>query len=1774
MANVAKESKLIVYRLQLEADGSLSKDKQYVRLPPPETPYILRFNVRAGSPASHGSIFYTNYPISGGEFIREKFYSRNFPVDFSRSLNIDIVIRLPGAFEFYVEHRADSTLSGEVSTTINKSEICYFNVDPSLHIIPRRRILSSKRISSLPTIPIPLDGLVIESVLPKLLGPFTKWEPHIKAISDLGYNMIHFVPMQARGISNSPYSIFDQLSFSSDLFETHDQSKSSEEKLDIVRDTLKKLENEYGILSLTDVVLNHTACNSDWLEDHPEAGYNLVNSPHLQPAYELDTALLQLSKDLAKHGLPTFLHSENDLNQIIEYIKMNLLPQIRLWEYYIVDMSTAVNDLKTAFENEVEGDQGLFEGIDITSLNLAEQADIFKKHAISDHENFGKRFAKKVKIAEAVGFFKKWSLSEDFVRTVKEEQDELLAKLERERQERENIRLAKIHKKRQAREDSKKAELEKLKETQREKYEEEMAKEEREKIESEKRERARLEQERLERAKHERARIQQALKKVKSQLEKEIVKTIEPAKNDISVSGQINLEVSEHGTNIIESHTEITVDVSNTKTNKNVSTNTTVHEMTVLDKESIDFDTTSTTQSLDKLHVNDDESQKLPNFDKSIEASSSEALEEEPEEPPVELPPHDSLKLYLKKLEALINEINHPLYKFYDEDIIVILENLANRIKYMRLDGHGPKMGEITQERPLIETYFTRIPLNEKTRKHPEGSLAVANNGWIWNANPLQDFASSESYAYLKREVIVWGDCVKLRYGKNRDDNPWLWDHMSKYTELLASLFHGFRIDNCHSTPIHLAKYLLDKARRIRPNLYVVAELFTGSEEMDIQFVSQLGIGSLIREAMQPWDPKELSRYVHRHGGKPIGSMDTECLTDVSTCTSPDGQEVSCLVIPLSGSKPHALFMDCTHDNETPHQKRTAEDTLSNGALVAMSSCAVGSVKGYDEVFPTIIDLVNETRLYPIYEEPLNIGISRVKKVLQHLHTEMALDGFIETHVHHENDYIIVHRFHPNTLDGYLLAAHCAFTGLTMLRGDLAPINLRGTLAELLFSTYLDVKSRTVDSDGKFLAGLPSSLKSLHAPIMRRRSDANGDYTEVLLPKEFPSGSVMLLKTAVDNKPDGIDDFVERDTEEAFQELDLVDLNIVLYRCNGEEHDTTPGNGVYHIPNHGDIPYCGLEGFMSVLRPIMKHNDLGHPFCVNLREGHWALDYTVQRLERYLFIAPRLKKLVDWYTSRFEVIKTVPNFLVPKYFALAIKTAYNAAIKRALQQLSSFARDGGPFIQSLALCSLQMYGTVLSTGLHPTKTGPSMAAGLPHFTFRHMRCWGRDVFISLRGLFITTGNYQAARSHILGFGSVLKHGMIPNLLDAARRPRYNCRDATWWYLQSIQDYCKVAPEGLDFLKESVPRRFPQDDEFIEADDPQAYAYQSTILEIIQEILQRHSRGIHFREWNAGPNLDHAMRSEGFQIDIKVDWATGFLYGGNQWNCGTWMDKMGESEKAGNKGEPATPRDGADIEIIGLLKSTLRWITELEKKGVYPWKGVEIQVNDKKKELMHFSEWNNLLKKSFEKYFYIPVDPKEDSKYDIQSHMVHRRGIYKDTYRSTNAHTDYQLRPNFPIAMVVAPELFDKNRAMKALNVAREIILGPVGMRTLDPQDPAYRGYYDNGNDGTDKSVAKGWNYHQGPEWVWVTGYFLRAYLYYDTRVGAGKDNPHETIHNITRILLPHRKIIETSPWAGLPELTNADGAECHDACPTQAWSAATLLDLFDDIKNMGTSFQQ
>ncbi|MCQ5114761.1 alpha-amylase family glycosyl hydrolase, partial [Erysipelatoclostridium ramosum] len=80
-------------------------------------------------------------------------------------------------------------------------------------------------------------------------------EPILSKIAAKNYNMVHFTPLQERGESNSPYSIYDQLQFDQEHF------KSPED----VKNLVEHIHRDLNMLSLTDIVFNHTANNSPWL---------------------------------------------------------------------------------------------------------------------------------------------------------------------------------------------------------------------------------------------------------------------------------------------------------------------------------------------------------------------------------------------------------------------------------------------------------------------------------------------------------------------------------------------------------------------------------------------------------------------------------------------------------------------------------------------------------------------------------------------------------------------------------------------------------------------------------------------------------------------------------------------------------------------------------------------------------------------------------------------------------------------------------------------------------------------------------------------------------------------------------------------------------------------------------------------------------------------------------------------------------------------------------------------------------------------------------------------------------------------------------------------------------------------------------------------------------------------------------------------------------------------------------------------------------------------
>ena len=322
----------------------------------------------------------------------------------------------------------------------------------------------------------------------------------------------------------------------------------------------------------------------------------------------------------------------------------------------------------------------------------------------------------------------------------------------------------------------------------------------------------------------------------------------------------------------------------------------------------------------------------------------------------------------------------------------------------------------------------------------------------------------------------------------------------------------------------------------------------------------------------------------------------------------------------------------------------------------------------------------------------------------------------------------------------------------------------------------------------------------------------------------------------------------------------------------------------------------------------------------------------------------------------------------------------------------------------------------------------------------------------------------------------------------------------------------------------------------------------SIEEIIYDILNNHLNDIKFTEWNAGKKIDSQMEEEGFEIEIKFNEKNGFIYGGNEHNCGTWMDKMGSSVKAKNKGIPATARNGADVEIISLLYYCLNKINDLIKENKISLN--ELKLKDK---TFTIEEWKNLIENNFEKEFFVE-NKNELNKYD---------NFYKDyVSEKEDDIKQYDLRCNVFIAMSIVPELFNKEHAKNFLNLCEKnlFVFNSLGIRTLDKNNKKYNGNYNPDNDSNDFNSALGFNYHNGPEWVWVNNcYFISLLNFLDKE---------EAKEKLDKYLFVFYKHIINCEWGGLPELTNQNGNQCKSGSFTQAWSVATFIEVLDKLNKI------
>ena len=109
------------------------------------------------------------------------------------------------------------------------------------------------------------------------------------------------------------------------------------------------------------------------------------------------------------------------------------------------------------------------------------------------------------------------------------------------------------------------------------------------------------------------------------------------------------------------------------------------------------------------------------------------------------------------------------------------------------------------------------------------------------------------------------------------------------------------------------------------------------------------------------------------------------------------------------------------------------------------------------------------------------------------------------------------------------------------------------------------------------------------------------------------------------------------------------------------------------------------------------------------------------------------------------------------------------------------------------------------------------------------------------------------------------------------------------------------------------------------------------------------------------------------------------------------------------------------------------------------------------------------------------------------------------------------------------------------------LLTPLGLRTLDPADPAYRGRYQGGVNERDGA------YHQGTAWPWLMGPFVQAWLRVRDATPTARNQAR------ARFLPPLHAHLHQAGLGHVSEVADGDAPHTPGGCPFQAWSLGELI---------------
>jgi glycogen debranching enzyme len=315
--------------------------------------------------------------------------------------------------------------------------------------------------------------------------------------------------------------------------------------------------------------------------------------------------------------------------------------------------------------------------------------------------------------------------------------------------------------------------------------------------------------------------------------------------------------------------------------------------------------------------------------------------------------------------------------------------------------------------------------------------------------------------------------------------------------------------------------------------------------------------------------------------------------------------------------------------------------------------------------------------------------------------------------------------------------------------------------------------------------------------------------------------------------------------------------------------------------------------------------------------------------------------------------------------------------------------------------------------------------------------------------------------------------------------------------QILEEFAQAMERGM------LPNRFPDDGEMPEYNTVDATLW---MFEAVRAYIA-HTSDFTFVRDKLYPRLKECIdwHVRGTRYGIRVD-DDGLLSCGEPGVALTWMDA-----KAGDW--VVTPRRGKPVEIQALWYNALRIMESLARQyRDDDCEGFVRELAARARESFHRQFWNEAT----------------GCLYDVVNGDAR----------------DGSIRPNQIFAVSLPHSMLTDEQAFRIVAVVERDLLTPMGLRSLSPLDPAYRGRYEGG------VVSRDSAYHQGTVWPWLMGAFVTAYVRVHGDGGRIR----------TAAWLEHfGEVLRTYGLGQVCEVADGDAPHTPGGCIAQAWSVAELL---------------